>query len=288
MRSRSPSPPPAPDPYATAAAQGAANKEAAIASARLSGVNQVTPYGNLTYTETLGPDNTPRFTATTTLSPEQQQLLEQNNAFDLASSQLANQQLGRVGEAIAQPFTMDGLPTVSAPGGENRARIEAALLDRLSPQMERDRLALEQRLANQGITYGSPAYQRAMDDMNRALTDARLAVIAQGGAEESRLFGLESNARERALQEAMLMRQLPLQEAQILSGQSQVQLPAFTAPPSVGVGAAPVADSIYGSYQGNLGAYNQQMGQQNAMMGGLFGLGGAALQGLGAGGFFNR
>jgi hypothetical protein len=287
MRSSSPSPPPAPDPFATAAAQGAANKDAAIASARLSGVNQVTPYGNLTYTEAMGPDGTPRFTATTSLAPAQQQLLDQQNQLDLAMANTANTQFGRVSGALAQPFTMDGLPAVGAPGGENRMRVEQALMDRMNPMLERDRLALEQRLANQGITPGSEAWRRSIDDASRAASDARLAVIAQGGAEESRLYGLESNARERALQEAMLMRQLPLQEAQILAGQSQVQLPAFTATPSVGVGAAPIADSIYGSYQGNLGAYNQQLGQQNAMMGGLFGLGGAALQGLGAGGFFN-
>ena len=46
------SPPPAPDPSAVAQAQGAANREAAIASGEINRVNQITPYGNLTYQQT--------------------------------------------------------------------------------------------------------------------------------------------------------------------------------------------------------------------------------------------
>jgi len=41
----------APDPVATAAAQTATNKDAAYWNASLNNVNQITPYGNLTYKE---------------------------------------------------------------------------------------------------------------------------------------------------------------------------------------------------------------------------------------------
>lgn len=47
--------PPAPDPYAVAAAQAAANADTARLNARLNRVNQVTPYGNLTYTQNSSP-----------------------------------------------------------------------------------------------------------------------------------------------------------------------------------------------------------------------------------------
>ena len=43
--------PSAPDPSETAAAQGAANKDTAIATAELNRYNQITPYGNLTWTQ---------------------------------------------------------------------------------------------------------------------------------------------------------------------------------------------------------------------------------------------
>ena len=47
----SPSPPPQPDPVATAQAQGAVDKETAIAQAALNRINENTPYGSLTYTK---------------------------------------------------------------------------------------------------------------------------------------------------------------------------------------------------------------------------------------------
>jgi len=50
----SPKTPKAPDPKETAAAQTASNKETAYWNAVLNNVNQITPYGNLTYTQTGG------------------------------------------------------------------------------------------------------------------------------------------------------------------------------------------------------------------------------------------
>lgn len=51
---KSPSAPKAPDPVATANAQTATNKETALWNAVLNNVNQITPYGNLTYTQSGG------------------------------------------------------------------------------------------------------------------------------------------------------------------------------------------------------------------------------------------
>ncbi len=54
MGKSSPKAPAAPDPAATAAAQTASNKETAYWNAVLNNVNQVTPYGNLTYKQNAG------------------------------------------------------------------------------------------------------------------------------------------------------------------------------------------------------------------------------------------
>lgn len=54
MGKKSPSAPAAPDPAATAAAQTAQNKETAYWNAALNNVNQITPYGSLTYEQTGG------------------------------------------------------------------------------------------------------------------------------------------------------------------------------------------------------------------------------------------
>ena len=70
-------PPPAPDPNAIAAAQTASNIQTARTQAELNRVNQVTPYGSLTYTQ--DPGNPDRWTAAQTLSPAEQHMLDVTN-----------------------------------------------------------------------------------------------------------------------------------------------------------------------------------------------------------------
>jgi hypothetical protein len=70
----------------------------------------------------------------------------------------------------------------------DRLRVEQALNDRLSPQLARTREALETRLVNQGLTRGTAAFNAAADEASRQENDARLAVTAAGGQEQSRLF----------------------------------------------------------------------------------------------------
>jgi hypothetical protein len=69
----------------------------------------------------------------------------------------------------------------------DRQRVEDALMSRINPQLSRERGNIEQRLADQGIRYGSQAYQSAMDDYNRQATDTRFGAISQAGDEQARL-----------------------------------------------------------------------------------------------------
>src|SRR6188768_1833034 len=69
----------------------------------------------------------------------------------------------------------------------DRSRVEESLYGRLNPQLQKERANIEQRLADQGIRYGSQAYTSAMDDYSRQANDARLGVTAAGGAEQQRL-----------------------------------------------------------------------------------------------------
>ena len=91
----------------------------------------------------------------------------------------------------------------------DRGRVEEALYGRLNPQLERDRASIEQRLADQGIRYGSQAYASAMDDYNRQSTDARLAVTSAGGQEQQRMMdmaaqraGFQNAAQQQAYDQA--------------------------------------------------------------------------------------
>jgi hypothetical protein len=76
---------------------------------------------------------------------------------------------------------------------QDRQRVEDALYSRLNPQLDQDRAALENRLANQGIRAGSEAYREAIALNDRQRNDARMQTILAGGQEQSRLAGLDQS-----------------------------------------------------------------------------------------------
>jgi len=104
MSKKSPSPPPAPDPVATAQAQGQINAETARLNARMNRLDQVTPYGNVTYDD-IGND---RSRVTTTLSPAQQRQLELTNQAQEIYGTAAVSQLGQTRDALSRPFQYQG------------------------------------------------------------------------------------------------------------------------------------------------------------------------------------
>jgi hypothetical protein len=74
----------------------------------------------------------------------------------------------------------------------DRQRVEDTLMERMNPSLDRDRSAMETRLASQGIRMGSEAYNSAMSDLGRQSNDARMSAILNAGQEQSRLTGLEA------------------------------------------------------------------------------------------------
>jgi hypothetical protein len=293
MGKSAPSAPAAPDPYATAAAQGAINKETAIAQATLNRMDEYTPYGQSIYTQTGEEAGVPTYRRDITLTPEQQALQEQQTAISGQLGGLAGEQIGRVEESLATPFSYEGMP--AAPEASEAARqqtidaLYGQATSRLDPQFAEQQTALETQLANQGIMVGSDAYSKAMESLGRTQTDAYQTAlnqaIAGGGAEQSRLFGLGGSARERAIQEAAYLRGIPLNEAAALMGTAGgVTMPQFSPAPQTGVAGADITGPMAQQYQGQMNQYNQQMQQQQAGMGGLFGLAGAGLGGYMQGG----
>lgn len=220
-----PQAPAAPDPVATAAAQSASNKDTAVTQYGLSATNQVTPSGSLNYSQ-IGTwsDGTPRFQATTSLSPDQQSLYDKSNVTQNNLADIGNQQSARIGQQLNTPFqynlpgsvnNVQGGPIQSgianagsiktnvanagpiqssigaADTSADRTKVEDALYSRLNPQLDRDTAALQTQLINKGVRPGSEAWTQAIDADNRSRTDARMQVIGAGGAEQSRLFGID-------------------------------------------------------------------------------------------------
>jgi len=92
----------------------------------------------------------------------------------------------------------------------DRQRVEESLFQRMNPQLQQDRDRLRQQLADQGIQYGTEAYDRAIAAADRQSTDARLAVTAQGGQEQQRMMdmaaqraGFQNAAQKQAYDQAL-------------------------------------------------------------------------------------
>lgn len=125
MGKSSPSPPPAPDPIATATAQGVINADTARLQGRMNRLDQVTPYGSLTY-EDLGND---RSRAITTLSDAQSRLLDLSNRAQETYGTAALNQLQSVRGQLSTPFSYSG-PSVQSQIADRSLGVQVGLPDR--------------------------------------------------------------------------------------------------------------------------------------------------------------
>jgi hypothetical protein len=173
----------------------------------------------------------------------------------------------------------------------------------LQPQTTRALDNLEQRLADQGIRYGSGAYHSAMDDYNRQLNDLRLGVTQAGAAEQQQAYlqdlgrGTFSNAalaqqvaqaqaafnaantgRQNYLTEQYAARNQPINEITALLSGSQVSRPSFSNTPTTTIPTTDVAGLMNTNFAQQMGNYQQQSQNTNQLVGGLFGFGGNLLR----------
>ena len=182
-------------------------------------VHQKTPLGSLTYSGN---------TATTTLTPQQQALLEQQQITQLLAGQTAEGRLqgfGTSGDAVQQ-------------GVFDRA------MSLLSPEFARREESLRQRLANQGLPQSSAGFNAELgrfdDSYNRALQDAATSAVLAGSQEQT----------------AELNRILGLLQGGQVSMPQFANVPQVTAPVATGQGQkADPLSLILGLGGGALGAY---------------------------------
>jgi hypothetical protein len=266
--------------------QSQANVKTAIAQSYLNNVNQSTPYGSLKYT----PDYSggmivdgygiPTWTATQTLTPAGQRLQDTQMSINQGTADLANSYVGRIADATAKPYSYDNLPAAPVYNEQYRQSQLNNIIARNQPQMDRDRAALEQRLADQGIGINDPAYQNAFRTYNTGVNDFRLGADLQAGQEASNMYNLEGNTRDRAISEMTNLRTQPINEVAALLGTGTgVQNPQFVNTPQTQIAPTDVIGAYNSAQQAQL-AQQQMAAQQNAATtGGLFGLGGSLLGG---------
>ena len=246
------SPPAIPDYQALANTTAANNLKAAQAATAANRVNQITPYGNLNYTQT-GTDSqgNPMWTATQTPSEP------------LGSA--INSNIGQIANQYGTQFTGGNLPSY---GINPNQTYSDAIMARLQPQQQMQQKQFDAQMANQGIPVGSEAYNNAARVFQQGQNDQRTSAIV-GGMQT----GLQANQQQYA--QNLANYQLPLT---IGSQLKALGTPNYINPAAQQTTAG--ADAL----SAGIGGYNAQMGQYNAgqaanqnINSGLFGLGQAGL-----------
>jgi len=251
--------PKAPDPGKTAAAQGQWNSFTSQQQQAMNMTNQNTPWGSLDYqqtgTQTIidpngKPVEVPMYTANTTLSDSQQQIFDQTQGANLNLATIANEQTGRLGELLNDPFSYDNKDA------ENWAYDLAS--QRIFPQQEQNRKSLENQLVNSGIRRGTAAWDTEMARLTNANTDQLNQLALQG--------------RSQGYNEALQTRNQQFNEPLALSSGTQITSPnsTFASTPQ-----SQVAGVDYSGISSNY--YNNQQSSNNATTGALGGLFGSAL-----------
>lgn len=248
-----------PDPYKTANAQAGMNRDTAITQQQLNMGDQVTPWGNVT-NEITGMDGfrdsqgnwveTPRYTSTTTLSPSQQAIFDEQQKAMGNLAGLASDQSAKMREYLGDPFTYTNQDA------EKWAYDLAS--PRIMQQQQQNETQLRSTLAAKGIREGSSAWDAEMGRLTNANTDQMNQLALTG--------------RQQAFGEALASRNQPINELSALMSGTQVANPAQMGvqTPQTGVGGVDYAGLVNKKYE--IESNNARAG-----MGGLFGLLGAGL-----------
>lgn len=287
---QSPSAPQTPNAQQIGGQQAQQNLDTGIANAWLGNTNQITPYGNLTYNQTgttnVGGRDVPQFTATQTLSPEQQAIYNKTTGLQSGALDTAKNVLGQVNTAVNTPLNFDNAPKLPTDQTALRNQAYGALTARSNVDLDRSEGAQKAQLANQGIAAGSEAYNRALDPINRARVDASNQATINAGTIAGQDLSQAQTLRNQSINETQTLRNQPLADYQALLGLGGgVQQPNYAPATQANISPTDITSPYYNSYNGQLQQYQQQLGQQNALYGGLFGLAGAGLGGFARNGF---
>lgn len=249
------------DPRETSAATTGTNLSTAIGNAWMTNMNEYGPDGSRTFDQTGMETVTdpytgqtyqvPRFSVTTTLSPEQQAIKEQQDSASLNLVTLGSDLSGTLGDHLRGNFTIDNDATEARLFDLGRAR-----LDPMFAQRDED---LRSRLASQGIKAGSAAYDREMALLGQNQNDAynQLLLTGRGQAVNEQLT--EDNQR--------------INQISALLGGGQVSQPMFSTNPNV----TPIATTDNGSIIANydnarMNAWEQNQAGWGSLLGGIGGL----------------
>ena len=284
---------PEPPDYTSAAiASGESSREVTEQSTWANRPDQYTPWGSTTWQnrQVWDPSTSQylnRWSQFTTLDPDAQAALDAQMELQRKRSELGGSLYGRMESELLPAMEWEDLGEREAidKGEWYQQSAEDALYgratSRLDPQWDRKRSDLEATLAARGLRPDDPAYQRAMNELDMAETDAynqaQWQATIGSGQEAQRIFGMDldrakymSDVRNQELAEQMQKRGFTLNEINALLHGQQVGMPSMPSFSQAGT-AAPVdymgaAQAQYGAEQD---AFSAQQAQSQGMMSGI-------------------
>lgn len=221
--------PPAPDYLGAATAQAQASEKATNMQNYANRPVINTPFGSQSWDTQAVIDpatgqKVTQWTQNTSLAPGLQDALDYQLETQLDRSQLASGFMDRVRDEYSQPFDYAGLPqraslntpaslqtnlTDYTPGMQTsfnfgnvptidsgyRDQVATQLMERMQPVHDYQQRQLETRLANQGFTQGSEAFNRALNELNQRQANERFQALDQSGNEAQRLFNMQMQSQ---------------------------------------------------------------------------------------------
>lgn len=282
-------PPPSPDLNQVAQTQGAADIKNTMLSGALNRPTQITPYGQQTWSLRPGADpSNPQpgdWVSTQSLSQPQQNLMETNTAVSQGLADTSLNNLTDVKSTFAHPLDTSGLPaapTVDLPTSlqafqGDRQRAEDALYKNQTQYYDqrfaRDEASKKSELVNSGLNEGSEAYKNAMADFNQnknqAYSTATNNAVSGGAQYQGQELGNllsaitgQQQARNAQLTTNTALRELPLNEINILRNGTNPATPQFSASQPYGTPQTPnmvgASEQNFSNLLGSVNAQNAQ------------------------------
>lgn len=257
-------PPDAPDPMKSAEAQMGLNRNTALLNASLNRVGQVTPYGSLSYSQT-GTDaqGNPSFTATQTLTPDQQAILDALEGNQQALGGTLSSLVGNTTDLYGNPLSLPDIPDFSTGASSVVSQAMDRQLNYLNPYFNQQFENLDAQMRNQGLVPGMPAYDRALRTLQQTQSESVGQFLNQfQPLAFSQQLQQHQAARDKALQEY----QSPLNAMQALFGLTKPGSPSFVTPSPVTAASPDIMKAIQDQY-------NAEMEQYQLGWGTLMGIG---------------
>ena len=270
---------PKPPDYAQAAvAQGAANKETAIAEAQLANANVTTPQGTQTVSYRTDPvTGNPVPYINQAYSPQQQGLYDKDIAIQNTLADIGLAAAPGARQALSKPVSFDGAPGMPGDAASTRTGVIDAMMARTNSDLGRRREQTRSDLVAAGLAPGSDAYGREMELIDRAENDARNQAMLSAGQEAQRDYTMDMGRRQQGISEILAQRSVPLNEISALRTGSQVAPLGFSGAQGANVAPPDLMGAAGQQYQGQLDQYNAKAGASNQFWNTAGTLGSAAL-----------